>query len=797
MAMRSKSKRFPRLNIQTLEPRENPAGLLIGVNYSATGLLTISGGDDSSDISVNFTTGVVTGNDGETFTVTGAPGVVKGLSIKLAGGDDIVRSVAADTIAAGTGAFNIDLGDGDNQLLFGNLTAITSGPITYNGGDGNDTVTIGTTAASTITGAVTATSTVGDLDLTLASSTAAFIDVTGGVTVSNNYGHTNVTLDTVKTTKVTASGGDANTSSTGVFVQATDSTFSGLIFATAKYANAKIGVTGGFMNGASVTTKGHGTFTGTDINLDTVPMVDVGVPTGNVTVNAGRDATITITQSAAITDFKIGNLTAIGAADADITVSGTGANGAKSIGNVSAKAITDSASVTLSNAFTAGTISATGVNGAAVTTNTVGTLGTVSASSSGPSTVDVTTATKTGNLTAKGASATVSTTAAQTIGAVTATGTNSGTINITTATATGNLAATGANSASVGLSAVQKTGTVSATAVMGSAFVSLNSSTTGDAMAKGGNVTATGQQASVFANGGTDVVNGSVTAKATKFGAFVGSNATAFTVHGTTSATGISGAGYQQFAGTNTYDGAVTVSATSPYSNVVFTVAGAAATFSNNVTVKTGGASSTNFSTTGAGKILGDFAFTGGQWQDAFNFSPTFEAKNVKIDAKNGNTTVTLGAAASATLIPISGNLTVTSGFGVDQINLLGVSVTGLTTLATGANSDTVKIENSTLSGASKIDTGAGDDSLLIATNAAANAATLIGGLATYNLGAGNDILALGDATPVDAQAVVTFTAATTSLIDGGTGLDDLLADPSAGAFSLSGATSRLFNFES
>ena len=461
MALRSTPKRFPRLSIDALEPRENPAGLITNT-LSAAGVLSVTGADESSNITLNFAyvpaTGIstvtFTANNGETFSTAGPLiGTVKSVAIKMAGGDDRIAATGTlnvGTAAAPTGALAIDLGDGDNEFDASGLTALASGPVTYTGGDGSDRLNIHTSAASTITGAVTVKGTLGNLDVFLATTAATALPVTGGVSVTNNGGNTDVELTKVTAPKVTVSGGDGSTSDDESFLLLTNTVLTGPLTMTSGYNDTFATVSGGQIKGATVTSKGFAEIDTTNINFGAT-----ATPTGDVVVYGGGGAYVSIDQTG-VADSAVGNVTATSPFSSEIVVSGgvIGGTNSKTVGNLTAKGGTGGdGRITVTAATAVGAVNATAAAGgddAIVQLNTVTKVGTVTATT------------------------------------------------------------VGADDASVTLTGVKQTGAVTVSAG-DTGSVSMNSSVTGVAATHvGGNVTVSGATGSVGVSGVGNEVNGNV-----------------------------------------------------------------------------------------------------------------------------------------------------------------------------------------------------------------------------------------------------------------------------------------------
>lgn len=679
------------LRVEALEQRENPAGT---ITTSLTGgVLSIIGGDESSNITVDFNGPIVfTANNGETFTNNNLNGAVNSIVIKMGGGNDTITVPAGNQInvGGGTGSISVDMGNGTNFLDFGNLQSINSGKFTYRGGESNDELDIQTTAASAITGGVSVTGTYGNLTVGLGTTLANGMNVTGGIKVTNNFGETDVTLDRVNTSTLAVNGGDSPVITNVNLVEINNSKFTGPISLSMGLGVANVNVDGGIIKGANVTSKVDANFTATSINFDSA-----ATSTGNVTVKAANAAVIDINQTG-VTDSIIGNLSATGASSSVTVIGGTiGGSNSKTVGNVTTKS-----------------------------------------SNTGDTLINVNSATSVGNV------------SASTVG-------------------------TG-DDAQIFLQSIGRTGAITV-ASNDNAEVSLLSTTTGVSATKtGGNIRATGSSATLRSTSGANTVNGTVTLTGSKNASTINvlNVATTLTVEGVTTLAGFNSAQLALNAGSGAVDfkNNVSMKGNNPLGISFIQAQGTSVTFQKNLTSTSAGRTITTFATSSLSEVKGDLTVTGGAFEDILNFNANVKAKNVRVNFKNGNASVIMGALGS-TPIAISGALSIASGGGFDNIALNGVNVGGSLKIETGINADVVTINNSTFALTSAITTGTGDDSLSIANSTGSTQATTFTGLANFNMGDGNDTVTLGLLTGGDANSLATFTALT-SKIDGSLALD-------------------------
>lgn len=779
----------PRLQLEALEHRDNPAGTV--TSTLVNGVLTITGDDAANQIEIVFPPvssggGVsISALDGETLNGEGFSGVIKSIIIDMGGGNDRITTSFNSDVNIGTGLIKIDMGDGDNVFDWSNMSSINCGALTYIGGDGDDTVNFGPRGNSTISGPITVNGSTGLLNFTLFQDTNfGTMNVTGGINATNNAGTTYVNLFSVNTTKVTVNGNDGVKSDDIAQLQLNGSKLTGPATVSTGYANAKVLVTAGQINGVTINSKLSADFSGFDFNYDT--LTSKAVPTGNIHLTSGTYSQLSINQSSVL-DSNIGNLTANAASGADIHfIGGTiGSGHAKKIGNVSTTSGTNNnANVVIDSATSVGTVTAnTSVAGDDIDISLldIGKTGVITARARDSADINLFRVGESSSIVATGRTAFLNINDANKLGAITATTSNSATILVTNATQEiGALRATSVNLASIELSNVPKTGTMTATssAPLSTSSVKLLDTTTGNSVTKtGGNITVNGGLSNLWIDGGNStIVNGNVSVAARTYTGQLttiqaGNN---LTVEGTTTITGGLGAKLtlNGTTGNSIFKNAVSVTATNPLGLVSLRSQGNSATFDKNLSVKTAGIGEVNFSSANLSEVKGDFIYTGGIFEDTISISPNFKAKNLNWNTKSGNSEINIGDIASTTLVSVSGSFNFTSGTGRDTINLQGISVNGLTNILTGANTDIVNINNSTLAGNSKIDTGAGMDRLHIADQIGAKQVTTINGIAIYSLGAGNDELTLGRTTGGDANSVATFTNTQFTRINGGLDLD-------------------------
>ena len=154
--------RRPRLGLESLEPRDTPAGTVTA--SVAAGVLTLAGDDADNVVEIQQT-------EAGTFALVGTntqvPGGsfagVKSIVARLGDGNDqLTLSAVVDLDGDGpldfgvAGAVKIDLGDGDNQLTAVTAGTISLGSLTVLAGDGQDHVTVsgGTGTGSQVAGNV-------------------------------------------------------------------------------------------------------------------------------------------------------------------------------------------------------------------------------------------------------------------------------------------------------------------------------------------------------------------------------------------------------------------------------------------------------------------------------------------------------------------------------------------------------------------------------------------------------------------------------------------------------------------
>lgn len=214
------------------------------------------------------------------------------------------------------------------------------------------------------------------------------------------------------------------------------------------------------------------------------------------------------------------------------------------------------------------------------------------------------------------------------------------------------------------------------------------------------------------------------------------------------------------------------------------------ATFTNTTVLRTVTVSSASggstFTATGSSLGLGDQALG-------------LPAATVKISSATGVDVVTfdntaLGAKVTTSLgtgdntvefinnSTIVGNLAITTGSGVDAVNLSGLAVVGNTTIKTGAGTDLVMVDNSSLNGRTTMNTGAGADTLQMAQLGQADGvANTFGGAVSINMSSQDDTVLAGIAGNVGNSNVFDGTV----LLRGGSGVNTLTFADSANTFAI------------
>jgi hypothetical protein len=171
--------------------------------------------------------------------------------------------------------------------------------------------------------------------------------------------------------------------------------------------------------------------------------------------------------------------------------------------------------------------------------------------------------------------------------------------------------------------------------------------------------------------------------------------------------------------------------------------------------------------------IEGALRVTGGAGPDIVMLSDLTIREGVSLDLGDGNNFVEVRKTfVIPHVLEKSGRISITSGTGDDSYTFRDVEVRGATILRTGAGADEVSIDSATLA-AVTVDLGAGDDVLLLATLAGSDEPGTLKGMLKVRAGAGNDFLGLGRSLNAggDDQSKVVFHAAG-NLIDGGPGMD-------------------------
>ena len=162
--------------------------------------------------------------------------------------------------------------------------------------------------------------------------------------------------------------------------------------------------------------------------------------------------------------------------------------------------------------------------------------------------------------------------------------------------------------------------------------------------------------------------------------------------------------------------------------------------------------------------------------------------KDLSVNLGGGVNDFEFGLAAGATTV--GGNFTVTGGNASDELILHRVTVAGTTTLNTNAAADTIVIGNgTTFNGQVSINTGGGADVLRIADQPGAAAPVTFNAPATVQMGIGNDDLRLGLALLAggDLNSRVAFGPAGSLRVDGGANLNTF--DDEAGQFDVTRVT--------
>lgn len=176
----SRTARRPSLNVQSLEGREVPAGMLTA--SLTAGVLSVTGTDQAEVVTVKVTgTDVVLTPNASTVingqmagTAVTLPGAATSMKVDLKGGDDTFKIDAMSDFVLAKGA-NINLGHGDNTLSLATTQKVDLGSLAVKGGDGKETVSVFGSAGkgSIVRGAATFEYGAGESDTTLAETTYA------------------------------------------------------------------------------------------------------------------------------------------------------------------------------------------------------------------------------------------------------------------------------------------------------------------------------------------------------------------------------------------------------------------------------------------------------------------------------------------------------------------------------------------------------------------------------------------------------------------------------------------------
>lgn len=154
MHVRKTSPRRPILNVQQLEQRENPAGNLTA--SVSGGVLTLTGTDQAETFTIVQNLGntlTITGTGGTTINtgtdpITTAPATA--IRMRLLGGDDTVTLDPSAQLDM-NGTVTIDGGNGNNTVnWFTTSSLMGMKGFQYIGGEGSDTVTLGQASAATL-----------------------------------------------------------------------------------------------------------------------------------------------------------------------------------------------------------------------------------------------------------------------------------------------------------------------------------------------------------------------------------------------------------------------------------------------------------------------------------------------------------------------------------------------------------------------------------------------------------------------------------------------------------------------
>jgi hypothetical protein len=152
-SLRRRVRRRSRLNVESLESRETPAG---NIDISQVGKMLIITGDDlDNEVNIRAISGLggINSTLGSTVIVTGLNDTkiddgdvaktftgVQSIKVVMGDGNDLVES---NTDFFLVGAVNIDLGDGENTLnLMPTADRLIGGRLTVKAGDGGDNINI-------------------------------------------------------------------------------------------------------------------------------------------------------------------------------------------------------------------------------------------------------------------------------------------------------------------------------------------------------------------------------------------------------------------------------------------------------------------------------------------------------------------------------------------------------------------------------------------------------------------------------------------------------------------------------
>ena len=722
---RRKVQQPPRL--ERLEERETPAGAVTATLSGGT--LSIVAVDDTSK------NGVLDGLNDQKLTLAGGVG-----AFTVSGTDlTTVNGLPAQTFK-GVTSVRLDMRQGNDEVTV--AAAVLSGTLTFNGGDGNDRLIIGSgVAVPKSFGAVTVNGGDGDDGLIIGNGTTT---ISHALTFNGGAGDSGVTLglaagDELSVGTMSIANGEGNDQ---------------ILVGEAKFTSAGA-VT--INNGVSATSR---------VVMD-ADVVNLG---GNLTItNLAGDDEVTLGSAA-------GAFTSRG-----VTIN-NGNGGAKVLFAATTQEFTGSVSITNGdgmNSVTLGSMTVTGnvtINnrGGGSTTAfkgvTVAVLGNLSVSSgNGFDTLLVDSA----NLTVHGGF-TINTGAG---------GSNS------VLTPTAHLAVDGATRITCGSDQDKITvGTPLTTISLNSLSVNVGnggSTTEFDGPAElTGNLSVNGQEGldnflaagtltvdrnasfslgagpySVrFAGMGTEI-NGSLSVRGLDGADSFKTGGVGFTVNGATNISSGEGGLFLDLASKeNKFNGPLSISASTGSNTLNFT----GALTSKSVTINSTGITNATFLDDVT--IMGNLNLTTGGQDDTVKLAfPLYVSGSATVNTGAGDDLLDWEVAGATVL----GNMTVRTGDGADTVNLTDFTVGGAFNVDLGSLDDSVSIDDCTFFGSVLINAGSGSDQVRI-EQADTGAATTFKGPVTVRLGSGDDKLMIGRDSDLNDRGL--FSQHVT--IDGGSGLD-------------------------